>query len=62
MSYPFQLSEEQYDYLLAYTKGIGETPETFFQFWVEGITDWIAIQRTLREKERKQKEEKKLSE
>lgn len=41
MSHTFQLSEEQYAYLEAYTKGIGETPETFFRLWVDGIADWM---------------------
>jgi hypothetical protein len=41
MSYTFQATDEQYAYLLAYTKGTGETPEAFFQLWVQGIIDWM---------------------
>ena len=39
MSHIFQLSEEQYAYLLAYAEGIGETPEAIFEYWVDGKID-----------------------
>jgi len=51
MSHTFQASDEQYDYLLAYTKGVGETPETFFQYWVEGMIDRMEARRRWEEEQ-----------
>ena len=58
MSHTFQASDEQYAYLLAYTEAIGETPETFFQLWVQGIVDWMEVQKAvLREQQERKSHE-----
>ena len=46
MSHTFQVSEEQYADLAAYAEAINETPELVFQAWVQGIVDWVEIQKS----------------
>jgi hypothetical protein len=65
MSHTFQLSEEQYAYLEAYSQAIGETPETFFQYWIEGVVDRMQAHKTVlrkrtEEQTRKSHEERPL--
>jgi len=43
MSHTFQVSDEQYANIVAYTAGRDETPETLFHYWVQGKIDRIKI-------------------
>jgi hypothetical protein len=43
MSHTFQISDEEYANIVAYTEGRDETPETLFQYWVQGKIDRIRI-------------------
>lgn len=51
MSHTFQVSKEQYADLAAYAEGINETPEWVFQAWVQGIVDWVEIQKSASRKQ-----------
>jgi len=54
MSHTFQVSDEQYANIVAYTAGRDETPETLFRYWVKVLAS------TPRE-QADQKEEKRFS-
>jgi len=51
MSHTFRVSEEQYADLAAYAERINETPEWVFQAWVQGIADWVEIQKSASRKQ-----------
>jgi hypothetical protein len=62
MSHTFQVSDEQYSDIAAYAKGLGATSESLFQAWVEGITDWMEVQRIVCRKREKQENEREYDE
>jgi hypothetical protein len=62
MSHTFQVSDEQYNDIVAYAEELGETSENLFQAWIEGITDWMEVQRIVRRKREKQDDEEEYDE
>src|SRR5947207_13905628 len=43
MSYTFHISDDLYANMVAYTDGRDETPETLFQYWVQGKIDHLKV-------------------
>lgn len=52
MNHIFQISDEQYAYLVDYAKEYELTPETLFQEWIEGIIDGMEVQRVMFEEQK----------
>src|SRR5260370_33200699 len=43
MSHTFHISDDLYANMVAYTDGGDETPETLFQYWVQGKIDHLKV-------------------